>query len=125
MVVLQLFNRERKAYKRFEEINRNHMDAYKDAILAYSVYYPVIEILSAIAIACVIWFGGGDVLRNLRATSVAISFNWKTLVAFRLVRNRSVTGCAGSFHSVRSAIFSADHGLQRKIQHPAVSHGSK
>jgi len=60
MVVLQLFNRERKAYGRFEEINRSHMDAFKDAIMAYSVYYPVVEILSAIAIACVIWFGGGE-----------------------------------------------------------------
>jgi ATP-binding cassette, subfamily B, multidrug efflux pump len=85
MVVLQLFNRERKAYKRFEEINRSHMDAFKDAIMAYSVYYPVVEILSAIAIACVIWFGGGDVMRNSVVTSVGISFNPKTLIAFRLV----------------------------------------
>jgi ATP-binding cassette, subfamily B, multidrug efflux pump len=65
MVVLQLFNRERKAYDRFSEINRVHMDAYKDAILAYSVYYPVIEVLSSIAIACVIWFGGGDVMQTI------------------------------------------------------------
>ena len=43
MVVLQLFNRERKAYHRFEEINRSHMDAFKDAIMAYSVYYPVVD----------------------------------------------------------------------------------
>ncbi len=42
------------------------MDAFKDAIMAYSVYYPAVEILSAIAIACVIWFGGGDVMRNTR-----------------------------------------------------------
>src|SRR5205807_7674625 len=42
MIVLQLFNRERKAYHRFSEINRSHMDAFKDAILAYAVYYPVI-----------------------------------------------------------------------------------
>jgi ATP-binding cassette subfamily B protein len=85
MVVLQLFNRERKAYDRFSEINRNHMDAYKDAIMAYSVYYPVVEILSSIAIACVIWFGGDDVIRNIHVSSVAVSFNWKTLIAFRLV----------------------------------------
>jgi ATP-binding cassette, subfamily B, multidrug efflux pump len=85
MVVLQLFNRERKAYDRFSEINRSHMDAFKDAIMAYSVYYPVVEILSAIAIACVIWFGGGDVMRSVPLTSVGVSFNWKTLVAFRLV----------------------------------------
>src|SRR6266436_4198647 len=61
------------------------MDAFKDAIMAYSVYYPAVEILSAIAIACVIWFGGGDVMRNTSVTSVAVSFNWKTLIAFRLV----------------------------------------
>src|SRR6202167_6821796 len=70
MVVLQLFNRQRKAYNRFSEINRQHMDAYKDAIMAYSVYYPVVEILSAIAIASVIWFGGGDVMHKVRASSV-------------------------------------------------------
>jgi ATP-binding cassette, subfamily B, multidrug efflux pump len=85
MVVLQLFNRERKAYDRFARINRDHMDAYKDAILAYSIYYPVVEVLSAIAIACVIWFGGGDAIQNLQVNSIAVSFNWKTLLAFRLV----------------------------------------
>ena len=65
MVVLQLFNRERKAYKRFSEINRSHMDAYKDAIMAYALYYPVVEIFSSIAIAWVIWFGGDDVMRRM------------------------------------------------------------
>jgi ATP-binding cassette subfamily B multidrug efflux pump len=97
MVVLQLFNRERKAYTRFSEINRSHMDAFKDAIMAYSVYYPVVEILSAIAIACVIWFGGGDVMRNTPVTSVAVSFNWKTLIAFRLVSTVASLGVLVAF----------------------------
>src|SRR5229473_2748935 len=97
MVVLQLFNRERKAYTRFSEINRSHMDAFKDAIMAYSVYYPVVEILSAIAIACVIWFGGGDVMRGISASSVAVSFNWKTLVAFRLVPTVASLGVLVAF----------------------------
>jgi ATP-binding cassette subfamily B multidrug efflux pump len=73
MVVLQLFNRERKAYQRFSEINRSHMDAFKDAIMAYSVYYPVVDFFSAVAIACVIWFGGGDIMRHVEVTSVAFS----------------------------------------------------
>src|SRR5438552_6170687 len=64
MVVLQLFNREKKAYEIFSEVNAQHMDAYKDAIMAHAVYYPVVQILSAIAIALVIWFGGGDVIRQ-------------------------------------------------------------
>jgi len=97
MVVLQLFNRERKGYKRFEEINRSHMDAFKDAIMAYSVYYPVVEILSAIAIACVIWFGGGDVIRNTPVTSVALSFNLKTLISFRLVSTVASLGVLVAF----------------------------
>ena len=81
MVVLQLFNRERKAYKRFSEINRNHMDAYKDAILAYAVYYPVVDFFSAIAIACVIWYGGLDVMAKHSVTSLAIEFHRHPLVS--------------------------------------------
>src|ERR1700678_4580581 len=97
MVVLQLFNRERKAYDKFSEINRTHVEAYKDAIMAYSIYYPVVEVLSAIAIACVIWFGGSDVMRNLRVSSVAVSFNWKTLIAFRLVPTVASLGVLVAF----------------------------
>ena len=73
MVVLQLFNREKKAYKRFSEINLSHMDAYKDAILAYAIYYPVVDFFSAIAIACVIWWGGQDVIRKLSVTTLEIT----------------------------------------------------
>jgi len=69
MIVLQLFNRERKAYKRFSEINRSHMDAFKDAILAYAVYYPVVDLFSAVAIAGVFWWGGQDVIRKLSVTT--------------------------------------------------------
>jgi ATP-binding cassette, subfamily B, multidrug efflux pump len=97
MVVLQLFNRERKAYKQFSEINRSHMDAYKDAILAYSLYYPAIDILSSIAIACVIWFGGVGVMRSISVTSVAVSFSWKTLLTFRLVRGAAELGVLVAF----------------------------
>jgi ATP-binding cassette, subfamily B, multidrug efflux pump len=73
MMVLQLFNRERKAYKRFSEINRSHMDAFKDAIVAYAVYYPVVDLFSSVAIACVIWWGGQDVIRNISVKTVAFA----------------------------------------------------
>ena len=45
MVVLQLFNREKRAYRQIQKINAHHMEAFKDAILAYAVYYPVVEFL--------------------------------------------------------------------------------
>src|SRR5246127_5092431 len=81
MVVLQLFNRERKAYKKFSDVNAVHMDAYKDAIMAYSLYYPAVDFFSAIAIACVIWFGGQDVMRGIVASSVSIEFSHQTPVS--------------------------------------------
>jgi ATP-binding cassette subfamily B protein len=91
MMVLQLFNREQRAFDKFSEVNAQHMEAFKDAIMAHAVYYPVVEILSSIAIACVIWFGGRDVLHNFVVTSVVVSFSPKTLFAFHLARNTVVT----------------------------------
>src|SRR5436305_4000305 len=61
MMVLQLFNREERAFEEFSRVNAVHMDAFKDAILAHAVYYPIVEIISSAAIALVIWFGGLDV----------------------------------------------------------------
>jgi ATP-binding cassette, subfamily B, multidrug efflux pump len=96
MVVLQLFNRERKAYVRFSEINRSHVDAYKDAILAYATYYPVVDFFSAIAIACVIWFGGQDVIRNVVSRSVSIQFNHGH-ISFHLVATAASLGVLIAF----------------------------
>ena len=64
MSVVQLFNREQRAYKDFEDVNRLHMIAFKDTIFAYALYYPAVELLSAIAIALIIWRGGFGVLRG-------------------------------------------------------------
>jgi len=66
MSVVQLFNREQRAFRDFSAVNRQHMDAFKDAILAYSLYYPAVDLLSSIAIACVIWLGGGAALHSYR-----------------------------------------------------------
>jgi ATP-binding cassette, subfamily B, multidrug efflux pump len=97
MMVLQLFNRERKAYKRFSEINRSHMDAFKDAILAYAVYYPVVDFFSAIAIACVIWLGGQDVIRGIVSKSVSIQFDPGHFISFHLVATAASLGVLIAF----------------------------
>src|SRR6202021_2265289 len=97
VVVVQLFNREREAYDRFSEINRSHMDAFKDAILAYAVYYPVIEVLSSIAIASVVWWGGNQIIRGTIAKAVSIEFNPHTLVAVHLVATAASLGVLVAF----------------------------
>jgi ATP-binding cassette subfamily B multidrug efflux pump len=89
IVVLQLFNREQKSYERFEKINRTHMDAYKDAILAHAIYYPIVEVLSAIAIACVVWFGGNQVIRNAVSLGVLVAFMQYAQRFFRPIQDLS------------------------------------
>ena len=64
MAVVQLFNREQRAYDDFEAVNKLHMIAFKDTIFAHALFYPAVEILSAIAIALVIWRGGFGVLNG-------------------------------------------------------------
>jgi ATP-binding cassette subfamily B protein len=114
MVVLQLFNREKKAFKTFSDVNAQHMDAYKDAIMAHAVYYPVVEILSSIAIALVIWFGGRDVIRALTVTGVAVSFSPKTLLTFHLVRNVTTLGVLVAFMQYAQRFFRPIQDLSEK-----------
>ena len=89
MLVLQLFNREKRAFDKFSDINASHMEAFKDAILAYSVYYPFVEVLSAIAIASIIWFGGGDVIRGVATIGVLVAFMQYAQRFFRPIQDLS------------------------------------
>jgi ATP-binding cassette subfamily B protein len=114
MMVLQLFNREQKAFEQFSDVNAQHMEAFKDAILAHAVYYPVVEILSSIAIACVIWFGGHDVLEHWTVTGVSVSFSPRTWLAFRTVRNVTTLGVLVAFMQYAQRFFRPIQDLSEK-----------
>lgn len=62
MAVIQLFNREHKAQEQFKGLNHAYNMAFKKAILAFALFYPAIELLSACAYAMIFWFGGLKVL---------------------------------------------------------------
>ncbi len=64
MSVVQLFNREQRAYNDFSAVNSENKQAWTDAIFAYALYYPIVEFLSSTAIAIVLWRGGSAVLHN-------------------------------------------------------------
>lgn len=74
MSVVQLFNRERKARAQFAELNRIHMEAYKDAILAFALFYPGVEFLGVVAIIVVFWYGGLRSLGGVVSVGVLIAF---------------------------------------------------
>ena len=89
MHLVQLFNRQQRAYTDFEAINRTHMVAFKDSILAYALYYPGVELLSTIAIALVIWIGGGGVLRGTVTVGVLVAFIQYSQRFFRPIQDLS------------------------------------
>jgi ATP-binding cassette subfamily B protein len=62
MSVVQLFNREHRAFQDFDAVNQENKLAWTDAIYAYSLYYPIVEFLSSFAIALVLWRGGIGVM---------------------------------------------------------------
>ena len=77
MSIVQLFNRERRAFADFSAVNSENKQAWNDAVFAYAWYYPVVELLSSSAIALVIWRGGVAGLRNehFLAAAHAIGLN--------------------------------------------------
>jgi len=113
MTVLQLFNRERRAYDKFSEVNDVHREAYKDAILAHAVYYPVVEILSSVAIATVIWFGGNQVLRSVATLTVSMGLA-KGLPHFHLLPTLTTLGVLVAFMQYAQRFFKPIQDLSEK-----------
>jgi ATP-binding cassette, subfamily B, multidrug efflux pump len=74
MAVVQLYNREAKSLRKFDEINHEHLDANKDGIMAYAWFYPTVEILSSVAIALIIFYGGGEAIRGAATVGALAAF---------------------------------------------------
>jgi len=113
MLVLQLFNREKRALRQFSKINASHMEAFKDAIMAYAVYYPVVEILSAIAVAAIIWFGGGHVIQNIHTHTVTIQ-RTAHFVTLRVVPTVTTIGILVAFMQYAQRFFRPIQDLSDK-----------
>lgn len=114
MLVLQLFNREKRAYQQFSDINASHMEAYKDAILAHAIYYPVVEVLSSIAVASIIWFGGGGILRQLNVSTVSLGFSFKTLFTLHVTETAMTIGVLVAFMQYAQRFFRPIQDLSEK-----------
>ena len=73
--VVQAFAAEEKEFEKFKKINRQHRNANIKAIFAYSVFFPVVEIVLALSIGLVVWWTAGEALR-LQASQqgIVISF---------------------------------------------------
>jgi ATP-binding cassette, subfamily B, multidrug efflux pump len=89
MIVLQLFNRERKSREEFDRINRQHMEAYKDTIIAYGWFYPIVEFLSMLALAAIIAKGGRQVEIGALKIGTVVAFLQYAQRIFRPIQDLS------------------------------------
>jgi ATP-binding cassette, subfamily B, multidrug efflux pump len=89
MSVVQLFNREIKAREEFSKRNKDNMLAWRDAILAYALFYPAVEFLSFATIALIYWSGGNRILSHALSLGVLIEFTMFAQRFFRPIQDLS------------------------------------
>jgi ATP-binding cassette subfamily B protein len=87
--VVQIFNVEEKEFQKFDQINAKYRDANIKSIFYYAVFFPVVELISAIGIALIIWYGGSGVIKGAVTIGTLISFIQYTEMFFRPVRDLS------------------------------------
>jgi ATP-binding cassette subfamily B multidrug efflux pump len=77
---VQLFNAERKAQKRFDDINDDYRNANIETVYYYAIFYPMVDFIGAIGIAVVLWFSGYQFLTGVSAAGTALTIG--TVIAF-------------------------------------------
>lgn len=86
MRIVQIFNAEKQEREKFKEINRSYTGANLDAIFAYAVFFPLVEIVSAAALGLMVWYGSQGVIQNHITLGVLVAFPVYLNMLFRPIR---------------------------------------
>lgn len=104
MNIVQIFNRENVEYKRFNDINLNLRKANVASVLYYSIFFPVIEIISALALALLVWYGVGQIIAGKDMTfGTIVAFVMYVQMFFRPIRM-----LADEFNTLQLGMVSAE-----------------
>jgi ATP-binding cassette subfamily B multidrug efflux pump len=89
MNVVQIFRKEKDELKRFSNINNDYRQANIKSILYYAIFYPGVELLSSIAVALIVWYGGGEIIQGTLTLGILFAFIQYTEMFFRPIRDLS------------------------------------
>ena len=103
MRVVQLFGREDDSARRFAALNRDHLEAHLRSITVYAVFFPVVEVLTAVAMALLLWYGGLRVLDDTLTVGVLAAFIQYTRRFFQPLQDLSE-----KFNLLQSAMASSE-----------------
>ncbi|MDG1509398.1 MAG: ABC transporter ATP-binding protein [Flavobacteriaceae bacterium] len=103
MKILQLFTRETIEYQNFKEINNKHKKAHVKTVWYYSIFFPIAEIVSSIAIGLIVWYGGHQILDGFTTLGGVIAFIKMSQMLFRPLRQ-----IADKFNQLQMGIVSGE-----------------
>jgi ATP-binding cassette subfamily B protein len=103
MRIIQAFSREPQELEKFKHINAAHRDANIRSVWHYSVFFPVVEILSAISIGLIVWWGAGGVIREEVTFGNLVAFIMYINLLFRPIRE-----LADKFNTLQMGMVSAE-----------------
>jgi ATP-binding cassette subfamily B protein len=103
MQIVQVFNRERQEYEKFKQINAEHRNSNIQSVFYYSVFFPVVEVLSAVAIGLVVWYGSSGVISGAFSSGVLIAFIMYLNLFFRPIRQ-----LADRFNNLQMGMVASD-----------------
>lgn len=86
MSVVQIFTAEEREMKKFKSINKDHRNANIKGIWYYSIFFPAVEIISAMALGLLVWYGAYEVLKDKTSVGMIISFIMYINLMFRPIR---------------------------------------
>jgi ATP-binding cassette subfamily B protein len=86
MQIVQIFNKQNVEFKKFKAINKDHRDANIRGVFAYSVFFPIVEIISSIAIGLVVWYGAKETINGQASAGVIVAFIMYISMIFRPIR---------------------------------------
>jgi ATP-binding cassette, subfamily B, multidrug efflux pump len=89
MSVVQIFHKQQDEQKKFSKINDDYKQTNIKSIFYYAVFYPGVELLSAVAVGLIIWYGGGEVIQKSLTIGVLFAFIQYTEMFFRPIRDLS------------------------------------
>jgi ATP-binding cassette, subfamily B, multidrug efflux pump len=87
--VVQLFNREEAEARRHDAIERDYLEAHLRSITYYALFFPIIEIFTAVALALIIWYGGGQIVQGAVTVGVVTAFLQYARRFFRPIQDMS------------------------------------
>ena len=115
IAVLQLFNREEKSREEFAQVNRDHLEAYKDAIQAYGWFYPVVEFLAMLALAMVLSYGGVRIRAGALSLGVLVAFFQYGMRFFRPIQDLSE-----KYNTLQSAMAAGERVFKLLDTQPSI-----